>query len=277
MDLRAGVRRDAPRRAGIAACREPLPGRAHAVIVHTHTVNEAGKARLMGALCSNRRRSASRGPLRGSGNVLGNLEDSERMVARDGIEPPTPAFSGPRSTTELPGLSADFVVATLVRGFRLAGQRWAEPQQAPCNNWFSIPTPPIPAKPGRDGGRPARKGSLPQAAAPAVCRGALALPGPPLRHENSSGSQCISCGIASGCSGTAAGMRAPQRRRNACSLYRHQIQAPGWRHRDEKEGASGDSLGSIIFFSKIALTGDRFFLRLGVDFRSARTAPPART
>ncbi len=30
------------------------------------------------------------------------------MVARDGIEPPTPAFSGPRSTTELPGLSADF-------------------------------------------------------------------------------------------------------------------------------------------------------------------------
>jgi hypothetical protein len=26
------------------------------------------------------------------------------MVARDGIEPPTPAFSGPRSTTELPGL-----------------------------------------------------------------------------------------------------------------------------------------------------------------------------
>ena len=29
-------------------------------------------------------------------------------MARDGIEPPTPAFSGPRSTTELPGLSADF-------------------------------------------------------------------------------------------------------------------------------------------------------------------------
>ncbi len=26
------------------------------------------------------------------------------MVARDGIEPPTPAFSGPRSTTELSGL-----------------------------------------------------------------------------------------------------------------------------------------------------------------------------
>ncbi len=31
----------------------------------------------------------------------------EEMVARDGIEPPTPAFSGPRSTTELPGLSRD--------------------------------------------------------------------------------------------------------------------------------------------------------------------------
>ena len=29
------------------------------------------------------------------------------VVARDGIEPPTPAFSGPRSTTELPGLSRD--------------------------------------------------------------------------------------------------------------------------------------------------------------------------
>jgi hypothetical protein len=26
------------------------------------------------------------------------------VVARDGIEPPTPAFSGPRSTTELSGL-----------------------------------------------------------------------------------------------------------------------------------------------------------------------------
>ena len=28
------------------------------------------------------------------------------MVARDGIEPPTPAFSGPRSTTELSGLGS---------------------------------------------------------------------------------------------------------------------------------------------------------------------------
>jgi hypothetical protein len=39
------------------------------------------------------------------------------MVARDGIEPPTPAFSGPRSTTELPGLSADFQLHFL-RGIR---------------------------------------------------------------------------------------------------------------------------------------------------------------
>ena len=29
------------------------------------------------------------------------------MVARDGIEPPTPAFSGPRSTTELSGLRVE--------------------------------------------------------------------------------------------------------------------------------------------------------------------------
>src|SRR4051794_18954814 len=35
------------------------------------------------------------------------------MVARDGIEPPTPAFSGPRSTTELPGPSEDFQLRTL--------------------------------------------------------------------------------------------------------------------------------------------------------------------
>src|SRR5260370_34685855 len=34
------------------------------------------------------------------------------MVARDGIEPPTPAFSGPRSTTELSGLG----IKTLCRG-----------------------------------------------------------------------------------------------------------------------------------------------------------------
>jgi hypothetical protein len=39
------------------------------------------------------------------------------VVARDGIEPPTPAFSGPRSTTELPGLSEDFQLQFL-RGIR---------------------------------------------------------------------------------------------------------------------------------------------------------------
>jgi hypothetical protein len=32
------------------------------------------------------------------------------VVARDGIEPPTPAFSGPRSTTELSGLGITLVV-----------------------------------------------------------------------------------------------------------------------------------------------------------------------
>src|ERR1700753_2399484 len=32
------------------------------------------------------------------------------MVARDGIEPPTPAFSGPRSTTELSGLGITLLV-----------------------------------------------------------------------------------------------------------------------------------------------------------------------
>ena len=33
------------------------------------------------------------------------------VVARDGIEPPTPAFSGPRSTTELSGLGRDYTVS----------------------------------------------------------------------------------------------------------------------------------------------------------------------
>ena len=35
------------------------------------------------------------------------VAEIQKVVARDGIEPPTPAFSGPRSTTELPGLSRD--------------------------------------------------------------------------------------------------------------------------------------------------------------------------
>ena len=33
-----------------------------------------------------------------------NANEIAGVVARDGIEPPTPAFSGPRSTTELSGL-----------------------------------------------------------------------------------------------------------------------------------------------------------------------------
>ena len=35
----------------------------------------------------------------------GGKKSVMQVVARDGIEPPTPAFSGPRSTTELSGLS----------------------------------------------------------------------------------------------------------------------------------------------------------------------------
>src|ERR1700733_11393 len=57
------------------------------------------------------------------------VNNEVQMVARDGIEPPTPAFSGPRSTTELPGLSADFQLhfparnpALPDKGGRLHGQ-----------------------------------------------------------------------------------------------------------------------------------------------------------
>ena len=42
-------------------------------------------------------------------------------MARDGIEPPTPAFSGPRSTTELPGLSATLRVAISCADSGVAG------------------------------------------------------------------------------------------------------------------------------------------------------------
>jgi hypothetical protein len=45
------------------------------------------------------------------------VQGKTKVVARDGIEPPTPAFSGPRSTTELPGLSEDFQLQFL-RGIR---------------------------------------------------------------------------------------------------------------------------------------------------------------
>ncbi len=39
-------------------------------------------------------------------------ENNDEVVARDGIEPPTLAFSGPRSTTEQPG-------QRLTRGFEV--------------------------------------------------------------------------------------------------------------------------------------------------------------
>jgi hypothetical protein len=61
------------------------------------------------------------------------------MVARDGIEPPTPAFSGPRSTTELPGLSADFLSCNFLRGLRLGRKEgWGNPRTVRCNNLNSI-------------------------------------------------------------------------------------------------------------------------------------------
>jgi hypothetical protein len=54
-------------------------------------------------------------------SAASNIQESKNMVARDGIEPPTPAFSGPRSTTELPGLSADYVVAFVSADSEFAG------------------------------------------------------------------------------------------------------------------------------------------------------------
>ena len=43
----------------------------------------------------------------------------KRVVARDGIEPPTPAFSGPRSTTELSGLGKSLSIAKAIEAPRL--------------------------------------------------------------------------------------------------------------------------------------------------------------
>src|ERR1700734_3378368 len=40
------------------------------------------------------------------------------MVARDGIEPPTPAFSGPRSTTELSGLGISNAISGIAKNHR---------------------------------------------------------------------------------------------------------------------------------------------------------------
>ena len=61
------------------------------------------------------------------------------MVARDGIEPPTPAFSGPRSTTELPGLSADFVANSCTGSEQ--DRKDGLPRTVRCNNSASIATP----------------------------------------------------------------------------------------------------------------------------------------
>src|SRR6266568_2305453 len=63
------------------------------------------------------------------------------MVARDGIEPPTPAFSGPRSTTELPGLSADFVANSCAGIDPGEPGRKGFPRTVRCNNFASISTP----------------------------------------------------------------------------------------------------------------------------------------
>ena len=40
------------------------------------------------------------------------------VVARDGIEPPTPAFSGPRSTTELSGLGISNAISGIAKNHR---------------------------------------------------------------------------------------------------------------------------------------------------------------
>src|SRR5690242_20818971 len=67
------------------------------------------------------------------------------MVARDGIEPPTPAFSGPRSTTELPGLSAD-CVARSCAGIPVEPDEVGSLEQCAATTLKSIPTEPSAAK-----------------------------------------------------------------------------------------------------------------------------------
>ena len=59
-------------------------------------------------------------------------------MARDGIEPPTPAFSGPRSTTELPGLSADLELQFPAWDAGEAGVGWATPLAVRCNNFLTV-------------------------------------------------------------------------------------------------------------------------------------------
>src|SRR5580692_4181498 len=83
------------------------------------------------------------------------------MVARDGIEPPTPAFSGPRSTTELSGLSANFHGAIFCAGSSVAGEMGENHEHcAPRTTSASIATPVLCAKPEDSRQTTARAGGL---------------------------------------------------------------------------------------------------------------------
>jgi hypothetical protein len=58
------------------------------------------------------------------------------MVARDGIEPPTPAFSGPRSTTELSGLgnSKDAALASARAAYRMSEKKVGQNLSGPAGD-----------------------------------------------------------------------------------------------------------------------------------------------
>jgi hypothetical protein len=71
------------------------------------------------------------------------------VVARDGIEPPTPAFSGPRSTTELSGLRENFTVQFCARDSGVAGGGVQVPRNTALKTTSDSIATPIPgAKPG---------------------------------------------------------------------------------------------------------------------------------
>jgi hypothetical protein len=59
-----------------------------------------------------------------------------KMVARDGIEPPTPAFSGPRSTTELSGLGNSKDAATYIgqRRMRMSEKKKGQSRRSFASN-----------------------------------------------------------------------------------------------------------------------------------------------
>jgi hypothetical protein len=77
--------------------------------------------------------------------LVGNLG----VVARDGIEPPTPAFSGPRSTTELSGLRENFKVRFCARDSGVAGEGVQVPRNTALKTTSDSIATPIPgAKPG---------------------------------------------------------------------------------------------------------------------------------